>query len=48
MKNIFNETRDPVNVPEYPISCLLYDVDLTLVSTAHTGLSNCSQCSTIL
>ena len=41
MKNIFNESCDPVKMLESPLSHLLYADDLVLMSTSETGLNNC-------
>ena len=41
IKNIFDESCDPVQVLNTPISHLLYADDLVLISTSQQGLSNC-------
>ena len=41
MKFIFDDTCDPLNIFENPLSHLLYADDLVLLSTSYTGLNNC-------
>ena len=41
IKNIFDESCDPVQALNTPLSHLLYADDLVLISTSQQGLSNC-------
>ena len=41
IKNIFDDSCDPVQALNTPISHLLYADDLVLMSTSHQGLNNC-------
>ena len=41
MKNIFDDSCDPVKMLECPLSHLLCADDLVLMSTSETGLNNC-------
>ena len=41
IKFVFDDTCDPLNIFENPLSHLLYADDLVLLSTSYTGLNNC-------
>ena len=41
MKDIFDNTCDPITFLKYPLSHLLYADDLVLISTTQDGLNNC-------
>ena len=41
IKNIFDESCDPVQILNDPLSHMLYADDLILISTSQQGLNNC-------